>query len=556
MKNPKLVLSAKPFLVSIRHAFRLLLLVGGGLLAAQCHLAAQPSPIHSQYFLNPYVYNPAFVGNQGYTELFFTHRRQWVEIEGAPLTTALSLHLPTRSKLAFGANLYATKQGLIQTSAGLLTAGYTLPLSHNQYLRAGISAGFRSTGIDQSRVNATHPGDLAFSSDYNNHLGLDANVGLNYQLGGLTLGAALANPFKKGNPLNEGLHKAAVSALDELMLSAAYRIELEGAVIEPQLLYGRQGANQARMEALATVFLRELVWVGGSYRNGYGASFFAGVRLGEVARIGYAYELASQQVAGLGRGSHELLLSYRLGEKKESGPANGRRRSKGDAFRDRYLREQKRQYDKASKQKREAAKKQAQQQAASRQASQPTVSAPSDSVGSSQKRPVGVNRPGGAKRVAPAKPGLSREGAASAAKRGKEKKGKPGTTSFTTFLDQPKDAGQAVVAPKGAELEASEENFEKVLRTVAADPSTAGSMSKGYYVIVGTFEQQANAARYASELAGKDFPQASYKLNPESKYYHVYTLRTQTVEEARKEWMKLRQQPGFADTWVNVLQVE
>jgi len=33
-------------------------------------------------------------------------------------------------------------------------------------------------------------------------------------------------------------------------------------------------------------------------------------------------------------------------------------------------------------------------------------------------------------------------------------------------------------------------------------------------------------------------------------------LRAQTVEEARKEWMRLRQQPGFADTWVNVLQVE
>jgi len=554
MKTPRLVLIAKQAILRMAHSFSLLLVVCFGLVSAQAYLAAQPLPIHNQYFLNPYVYNPAFVGNQGYTEVFFTHRRQWVEIEGAPLTTALSLHLPTRSPLAFGVNLYSSRQGLIQTSGGLVTAGYTLKLSYNQYLRAGISAGFRSTGIDQSRINASNPGDLAFSSDYNNHLGLDANVGLNYQIAGLTLGAALSNPFKKANALHDGSKQAVVSPLDQLLVSATYRIELEGAVIEPQFLYGRQGTDQARLEALATVLLREVVWVGGSYRNGYGPGFLAGVRLGEVARIGYAYELASQQVAGIGRGSHELLLSYRLGEKKESGPANGRRRTKGDDFRDRYLRQQKKAYDKASKQKREQAKKQAQIQASAKPATQPAVSSASDSLASVQPRPG--SRPGGAKKIQPATPILSGQGVASGPKAGKEKKGQPGTTSFTTFLDQPKDSGKPVVAPQGEELKATDENFEKVLRRVSADPSNAASMSKGYYVIVGTFEHEENAQRFASELSGKHFPDASYKLNPESKYYHVYTLRARTVEEARKEWMRLRQQPGFADTWVNVLQVE
>jgi type IX secretion system PorP/SprF family membrane protein len=540
------------------HSFPLLLLLCFCLVGSQPYLAAQQVPIHNQYFLNPYVYNPAFVGNQGYTEVFFTHRRQWIEIEGAPVTTALSLHLPTRSRLAFGANLYSTRQGLLNTTGGLLTAGYTLKLAYNQYLRAALSAGFRSTGIDQSRINASNPGDLAFSSDYNNHLGLDANVGLNYQLAGLTLGAALANPFKKANRLNDGLNQAVVSPLDQLLVSAAYRIELEGAVIEPQLLYGRQGSNQARMEALATVFLREVVWVGGSYRNGYGPSFFGGVRLGEAARIGYAYELASQQVDGIGRGSHELLLSYRFGEKKEAGPANGRRRTKGDDFRDRYLRQQKRQYEKASKQKREEAKKQAQIKEAAKQESKQNVSSsPSDSLQGGPPRPLAGSRPGGAKKIQPSRPSLSPGGgSASGGKTGKEKKGQPGTTSFKTFLDQPKDSGKPVVAPQGEDLKATDENFEKVLRTVSADPTNPASMTKGYYVIVGTFEHQENAGRFASELSGKNFPQASYKLNPESKYYHVYTLRAQTLEEARKEWMRLRRQPGFEDTWVNVLQVE
>jgi type IX secretion system PorP/SprF family membrane protein len=555
MKNRRLILIAKRYLLRGEGGVSLLL-VCFALLGSQPYLAAQQLPIHSQYFLNPYVYNPAFVGNQGYTEVFFTHRRQWIEIEGAPVTTALSVHLPTRSRIAFGANLYATRQGLLHTTGGLFTAGYSLQLSHNQYLRAGISAGFRSTGIDQSRINATNAGDLAFSSDYNNQVGLDANVGLNYQMAGLTLGAALTNPFKRANSLNEGSNKARVSPLDQFMVSAAYRIELEGAVIEPQLLYGKQAGDQARMEALATVLLRELVWVGGAYRNGYGASFLAGVRLGEVARIGYAYELASQQVDGLGRGSHELLLSYRFGEKKESGPSNGRRRTKGDDFKDRYLRQQKKAYDKASKQKREAAKKLAQEKAAARATNPSASSAPSDSLQRGKKGPVSGSRPGGAKKIQPAKPSLSPAGDAKGSKAGRERTGKLGTTSFKDFLDQPKDGSKPIVTPKGEDLKASDENFEKVLRSVSADASNPESMPKGYYVIVGTFEHKENAQRFSKELSTKGFPQATYKLNPESKYYHVYTLSTQTLEEARKEWAKLRQQPGFGDTWVNVLQVE
>jgi type IX secretion system PorP/SprF family membrane protein len=551
MKNQRFILIAKRCINRLDRSVSLLL-VGICLIGSLTPLQAQQVPIHTQYFLNPFVYNPAFVGNEGYTEVFFTHRRQWVEMEGAPVTTALSIHLPTRTKLAFGANLYTTRQGLLNTTSGMATVGYTLQLSSNQYLRAGISAGFRSTGIDQSQINASNASDPAFTSDYNNYVGLDANVGLNYQIAGLTIGGAIANPFKRANTLNDGTSKATVSPLDQYILSAGYRIEMEGATIEPQLLYGRQAGDQARMEALATVYLRDVVWVGGSYRNGYGPSFFAGVRLAEVARIGYAYELASQQVDGIGRGSHELLLSYRFGEKKETGPANGRRRKKGDEVQERYLKQQKKAYDKATKKKVEEAKKAAKQKEAAKKADQTAVS---DSL-QTGKQPIKSITPPGAKKKPAANPSTRPEGNAPGAKTGKEKKGKPGTTSFTEFLDQPKDSGKPMVTPKPEDLKATDENFDKVLRTVAADPNNPDSMPKGYYVIVGTFQHEENAERFSKELSTKGFPKATYKLNPESKYFHVYTLSTQTVEEARKEWAKLREQPGFQDTWVNVLQVE
>ena len=87
------------------------------LVCAQISAFAQQLPLQSQFFLNPYAYNPAFVGSNGYTEVFLTHRRQWMGIDGAPVTSRISVHLPTKSKLVYGINLYSDKRGILSTTS-------------------------------------------------------------------------------------------------------------------------------------------------------------------------------------------------------------------------------------------------------------------------------------------------------------------------------------------------------------------------------------------------------------------------------------------------------
>jgi hypothetical protein len=92
-------------------------------------------------------------------------------------------------------------------------------------------------------------------------VGLDANVGFNYQIARITIGEALSNLFKRGNTLNYKMNKPVVMLLDPFMLSADYRIEMEGAAINQHLLHRRQAGEQFRVETMVPVYMQEVFWL-------------------------------------------------------------------------------------------------------------------------------------------------------------------------------------------------------------------------------------------------------------------------------------------------------
>jgi Type IX secretion system membrane protein PorP/SprF len=55
---------------------------------------AQQIPLYSQYFANPFIYNPAWAGLDKFGSVNITHRNQWDGIEGAPVTNLITVDLP------------------------------------------------------------------------------------------------------------------------------------------------------------------------------------------------------------------------------------------------------------------------------------------------------------------------------------------------------------------------------------------------------------------------------------------------------------------------------
>src|SRR5919112_1721208 len=57
---------------------------------------AQQRPHYTQYILNNFIINPAVAGIENYTDVKISHRHQWVGLDGAPVTTYLTIHGPLK----------------------------------------------------------------------------------------------------------------------------------------------------------------------------------------------------------------------------------------------------------------------------------------------------------------------------------------------------------------------------------------------------------------------------------------------------------------------------
>lgn len=276
---------------------------------------SQQLPVFSQYLQNPYQFNPSFVANNGYSEANIFYRKQWISIENAPEALALNFQLPAGRNVALGLNLNANKTVLLTNNLASLTFGYKLRIQQNHALNFGISAGvgFNNFDLDAlENINDPALADLVQKSSY-----FAAQAGINYQVKGLTLGFALPKLFDSKVNTADDFQEINVSPFENIFASAGYRIPAgSSVVIEPTLIYRANDINQRQWEGMVMATYRDFLWVGASYREGYGVTGFIGVRLKNKIRVGYAYELPTDKgLSSASNGSHELFLGLRIGDR-------------------------------------------------------------------------------------------------------------------------------------------------------------------------------------------------------------------------------------------------
>jgi hypothetical protein len=78
--------------------------------------------------------------------------------------------------------------------------------------------------------------------------------------------------------------------------------------------YAAAGNNQ--FEALAKLSLSENFWLGASYRLGYGFSGHTGISFNKFL-FAYSFEPGSQPEKGFSKGTHEIQLGLKIGDKKK-----------------------------------------------------------------------------------------------------------------------------------------------------------------------------------------------------------------------------------------------
>jgi len=280
-------------------------------------LQAQEQQVYSQFFMNPYVYNPAYVGVEGHTAVFVMYRNQWAGIDGSPNIGQIAFHTPLKGGLAVGALAYNDRNAFFTTSGIKGTIGYLTAFDKKHYLRFGLSIGAGTTGLDQDGIDAI-PNDPAFNSLLTSSSFMIADFGVAYHFDHFNVGFSIPNLISRDVVSENDFSTIRVSPLDQMLLKVNYRGHIsDDFAIEPQLLYRYSNVYANQYEAAVIFHLKHLVWVGGSYRQDVGAIGLLGFKVKEKIGIGYSYDLGNSQAGSLLGATHEVHIGFHIGSKKK-----------------------------------------------------------------------------------------------------------------------------------------------------------------------------------------------------------------------------------------------
>lgn len=449
--------------------------------------------IYNHFYFNPYLYNPSLIAPSGYTELFINYRNQWSGIDGAPTTATVNVQIPFNYKAALGVNFYNDQAGVLRTTSGMLSFAYSVyfgqRVENNHRLSFGLSAGVTNSYVDINKVD--NPDDPAIAN--NNTLFVDGQVGLSYQFKGLKIGFSIPRLFRPYVVSDESFAKPGIEQLDNTITSISYNFNLGPKVsFEPFLIYRTLQDTPAQYEALGILRYDNMVWVGGGYREDYGATGIVGLNIKGI-KLAYAYEFAPQQVSNFGSGTHEIQLGIKLGRKKER-PQSDLIAEEPEAI-------------EPEPEETEPATEPVTEPEVTEQRTPEVVTPP---VTEAQKEPE----------PAQAQP--------------EPQQPKPDT--------QPKETAPTI-----------SERRETVDTDRDGSPIKVNGrkMPQGHYTVIGVFSSLQNAQRYRDFVTRAGYP-AEVGNYPAKNYYFVYVNQTDDLDQARqsRDTFRSKSEFSFAEAWI------
>ena len=282
------------------------------LLFLSCFAGAQQLPQFTQYMFNTISVNPAYAGSRETLNVTALHRSQWSGLDGNPETTTFSIHTPLKNeKIGLGLSYIRDDLGFENTNYVYGDFSYTVPLSYNVNLSFGLKGGF--TSYSKQDADPVDGAETAITI-YQPNFGAGAYVSSNRWYVGLSSPRILNNTVEQGT--FDSLERTNYFAIAGLVIDLSLDIKFR-----PSILARAVNGAPATYDATAGFLFYEKFWAGATYRfndlSNFGA--YMDYQVTKDIRIGYAYDLLSQEIRGLSSGTHEVILIFepRLAKKTD-----------------------------------------------------------------------------------------------------------------------------------------------------------------------------------------------------------------------------------------------
>ena len=313
------------------------------LLAGQTEsLYAQQDAQFSQYLFNGIYINPAYTGYKGVPNVHAMYRNQWTGLSGAPRTMSIAGDMPlSNERVGVGMLMISDKVGAESQLAVFGHYAYRIPLGRKEHLPSpggaqsermlaiGIGIGLKQYGLDGTKLDPVDP-DPVLSARNKRVLSPDARVGVFYNTDKWYVGLSADNLMVHWLKSTQDPEGYIPEKKINLYLTGGGLVPLsneeDGLLLKPSFLLKEDMAGPGSLDLTASVLIKQMVWVGASYRTGLNIIkkqhldprlrkpsaiiVLADVLLADRWRIGYAYDFSLQGTSGFNYSTHELSLGY------------------------------------------------------------------------------------------------------------------------------------------------------------------------------------------------------------------------------------------------------
>ncbi|WP_029904154.1 type IX secretion system membrane protein PorP/SprF [Prevotella sp. 10(H)] len=270
----------------------------------------------SQYWRLKNFYNPAFIGETGNIESSLLHRRQWVGITNAPVTSIISINMPISffgKEHGIGAIVTNEKAGLFTNTYMMGQYTYKFKFKNNKYLHIGLQGGLLNVDFDAAQIHIPNSdyhddNDPAKPTAAGSKI-IDAGLGIAWITPNYYVGFSTNHLWEPTFDLNDN-SSAFVGRTYYLM--GGYNIKLNNPLLELQpSAFFKSDAVTYQFDITARIEYNKLFNGGLSWRKDEGFVFLLGVKIRNID-AGYSYDLLTSDVSKVSHGSHELFIRYSI----------------------------------------------------------------------------------------------------------------------------------------------------------------------------------------------------------------------------------------------------
>ena len=334
-----------------------ILLVFGVFLAGLQLTIAQQKPQYTQYVFNSYLLNPAVSGIENYTDMKAGYRSQWSGLQGAPVTSYLTVNTPigadfiggdatavgqgggtdpysrsyTRDYMAsephhgIGFQVVSDKTGPIQQTTMDFSYAYHLGLTSKLNLALGVSAGVNHISLNTNEITLENPLDPAISNGNNSQWKPDLGAGIWAYSGNYYFGASVQQLLKQNLYFNTSSTVTQSQTVPHYFFTAGVKVPVNDDVsLLPSVLVKLIQPVPTTFDVNLKMAFQDVFWIGGSYRKDDSFGALAGFNINSSINVGYSYDFTTSALKTVSNGSHEIVIGILLNNKyKLRSPQHG-----------------------------------------------------------------------------------------------------------------------------------------------------------------------------------------------------------------------------------------